>query len=402
MELTKEQKNRVLRTRELFIKDFKVEPADYFQSCGRLEIIGNHVDYNSGCLINTNAGNLNIFASAGKADSLITIKSEGYPDTIVDINKLEYVKSEEETSVALIKGLLKKLVDNGYKIGGLNVEMNSSIYKGGGVSSSASFSVLIGKMISYYYNKDKIPGMTIAKSSRWAENNYFGKGSGLQDQIGCMAEGFAFNDYKDQENPQIAVFPAKLGDYHIFLIDTKTDHAESQGGFQSIVSDMNSISRHFNVKYLNEIPFEEFMDEYAKVENRPQRSWCRAYHFLTEVKRVKRAYKDLLEGDVKSFLGELNDSGLSSEYNLQSIVAEGHKTNNLKECLHIARSILKDGAIRVHGGGFGGTCIVFINKHEEKAFIEEMKKEFPIGNIIPVIINDKPLRQIDKNELGLK
>ena len=84
--LTELQKQRVLDTKELFVKEFKQEPTDFFQSCGRLEIIGNHVDYNGGKVINSSAGNLNIFASVCKNDGFIEIISEGYPTLHIDIN----------------------------------------------------------------------------------------------------------------------------------------------------------------------------------------------------------------------------------------------------------------------------------------------------------------------------
>ena len=397
--LTEFQKNRVLETKDLFVKEFKMEPTDFFQSCGRLEIIGNHVDYNGGKVINSSAGNLNIFASSSKRDGEIVIISEGYPRLVIDINDTVYRKEEEETSLGLVRGILARFKFLGYKIGGFNLSMNSTIYKGGGVSSSASYCCLICKLLSYYYNDDKLDTIEIAKISRWSENNYFGKGSGLQDEIGCCAKDFAITDYKNQEEPVVSYFNVDLGDYHILLIDTKTDHSESQGGFQSIVSDMQEISKHFHVPYLIDIPFDTFMKEYEEGDNKNKRNWNRAYHFLTEVQRVDRAYEALSHNNIKDFLKEFNDSGLSSENYLKSIVAEGQESNNLLVALHMGREILKDGAIRVHGGGFGGTCMVWVNKNEEEEFKKKMSVKFPLDQIIPVFPSNDPLRKISKEEL---
>jgi galactokinase len=137
--LSATQKTNALKTRELFAEHFNCEPTDTFQSCGRLEIIGNHVDYNGGQVINSSAGNLNIYTSTRKYDGKIIVKSEGYPDLVVDLNDIEYRKEEEETSVALVKGILSRFLALGYCIGGFQCEMKSTIYKGGGVSSSASY-----------------------------------------------------------------------------------------------------------------------------------------------------------------------------------------------------------------------------------------------------------------------
>lgn len=397
--LTELQKQRVLDTKELFVKEFKQEPTDFFQSSGRLEIIGNHVDYNGGKVINSSAGNLNIFASVCKNDGFIEIISEGYPTLHIDINDTKYRKEEEETSAGLVRGILFRFNQLGHKIGGFKLAMNSNIYRGGGVSSSASYCCLICKILSYYYNNDSLDVIEIAKISRWSENNYFGKGSGLQDEIGCCAKDFAITDYKDQENPVVTYFNVNLGDYHILLIDTKTDHSESQGGFQSIVTDMQEISQYFKVPYLIDIPFDKFMVEYNKGDNSTKRNWNRAYHFLTEVQRVDRAYEALKKSDIKAFLKEFNDSGLSSENYLKSIVAEGQTSNNLLVALHMGREILHDGAIRVHGGGFGGTCMVWVNKNEEEEFKKKMSIKFPLDQIIPVFPSEDPLRRIAIEEL---
>lgn len=398
--LTVNQKENILRTKELFLKHYNEEPTDFFKSCGRLEIIGNHVDYNGGSVINSSAGNLNILTSVKKSDdNKIVVKSEGYPDLVVDLNDIEYREEEIETSVALVKGILTRFKALGYQVGGFKVEMMSTIYKGGGVSSSASYCVMICKILSYYYNNDSLDVVTMAKISKWSENNFFGKGSGLQDEIGCCAKGFVISDYRDQENPLINQFDVNLGNYKILLLDTRTDHSESQGGFQQLVSDMHEVATYLGVEYLIEVPMERFMVEYNKPEHKDARNWNRAYHFMTEVERVQRAYVALKNSDIESFLVEFNASGLSSELKLKSIVAEGSETNNLLEALHLGRASIKKGAIRVHGGGFGGTCMIFIDKDEEESFKEKMSVKFGLDQFIDVEPSDDPLAHFKAEDL---
>ena len=97
---------------------------------------------------------------------------------------------------------------------------------------------------------------------------------------------------------------------------------------------------------------------------------------------------------------EFNASGLSSENYLKSIVAEGSVTNNLLEALHLGREVIKDGAIRVHGGGFGGTCMIFINKDEEESFKEKMSVKFPLDQFIHVEPSSDPLRRIPDEDFN--
>ena len=313
----------------------------------------------------------------------------------------EYKEEEKETSTAFVKGIVARFKQLGYNVGGFKVEMMSTIYKGGGVSSSAAYCVLICKILSYYFNNDSLDSVTMAKISKWSENNYFGKGSGLLDQIGCCSKGFVRSDFLDQENPVINECSVNLGNYKILLLDTKTDHSESQGGFQQLVADMHEIAEYFGVDYLIQVSKDRFMEEYNKPGHIGSRNWDRAYHFMTEVERVDRAYKALQVNDIEAFLVEINESGLSSELKLKNIVSEGHETNNLLEALHLGRASIKKGAIRVHGGGFGGTCLIFIDKDEEVEFKRLMSVKFPLDQFIEVEPSTNPLARFAPSDLDL-
>jgi galactokinase len=155
------------------------------------------------------------------------------------------------------------------------------------------------------------------------------------------------------------------------------------------------------VDYLIQVSKERFMEEYNKPEHINERNWNRAYHFMTEVERVDRAYKALQNNDIEAFLVEITESGLSSELKLKNIVSEGHETNNLLEALHLGRASIKKGAIRVHGGGFGGTCLIFIDKDEEEAFKQLMSVKFPLDQFVEVEPSNNPLARFSPEEVGL-
>lgn len=399
--LSENEKSRLLKTKRIFEEHYSTEPTDFFKSTGRLEIIGNHLDYNGGHVINSSVDNLNIMCSAKKLEGNdIRIISEGYPDLCVNLNQLEFDVKEKETTKGLVKGILARMKEVGVKIGAFEAVIDSNIVKGGGVSSSAAYSVLFCKIISYYYNNDSVDTIEIAKISRYSENNYFGKGSGLQDQIGCCSKGFSITDYRDQQNPIVSSYKVDLGDYDIVLIDSKTPHDDSQSAFDSIVNDMKEVAMYFNKPYLIDIAYEDFMKEYNKGDRKETRAWNRARHFFEENTRVLGAAECLKNNDVKSFLKYFAESSMSSEYLLKSIVLEGQDTNNLKEALHYGREIVVDGAVRVHGGGFGGTMICFINKHEKKSFEDKMAAKFGRDSIIEVYPCSNPLRKIDVSELN--
>ena len=163
---------------------------------------------------------------------------------------------------------------------------------------------------------------------------------------------------------------------------------------------MHEVATYFGVEYLIELTKEQFLNEYNKPEHKDQRAWNRAYHFMTEVERVAKAYNALQENDIEAFLVEINASGLSSELKLKNIVSEGHDTNNLLEALHLGRASINKGAIRVHGGGFGGTCLIFIDKDEEESFKQKMSVKFPLDQFIEVEPSTNPLARFSAEEGG--
>lgn len=394
--MNQDELKRVERIKKLF-SDYYHQDADLvIKSCGRLEILGNHTEYSSGCVINASTDNLSILVAAKKVDDgKIVVKSEGYDDFTVDINDIEVNKyTDTETSYGLVKGVLKYFKDHNFLTGGMKVYVTSTIFKGAGVSSSSSFAVVIGKLLSYFYNEDKIPHIKLAFCAKWAENNYFGKNSGIQDALGCISDGVELLDCKDQENPIITHFDSHLDDYAILLINSLTNHANKEAGeaFQSIVDDYKYIASLYNQKYLRFIPRDDFMKLFESDGNKNKRAFKRAYHYLNELDRVEKAYQGLLRGDVKTFLQCENESGLSNENLLCNVTLESEETNSLKEVIHRGRELLKDGSIRVHGGGFGGASITFINKKDKEAYIEEMAKLVGRNNICEVVISHEPLK----------
>ena len=128
--------------------------------------------------------NLDAIAVVSKSDDgICKITSEGYGETIVDVNDLDINPTEIGTSKALIKGVLKGLTDREYLIGGFKAYITSDVTNGAGLSSSAAFETLIGTIINYAYNEGRLDAVTNAIIGQFAENVYFGKPCGLMVQI---------------------------------------------------------------------------------------------------------------------------------------------------------------------------------------------------------------------------
>ena len=155
----------------------------YFSAPGRTEVGGNHTDHNHGKVLAASV-NLDVIAVVEPTDdNIITIKSEGFPEDSVDISDLSVHENEKNSSAALIRGVAAGFKNNGLNIGGFKAYTTSNVMKGSGLSSSAAFEVLIGNILSGIYNAGSVSAVKIAQIAQYAENEYFGKPSGLMDQM---------------------------------------------------------------------------------------------------------------------------------------------------------------------------------------------------------------------------
>ena len=375
---------------DLFIERFGIEPTDYFSSSGRIELLGNHTDHNHGRVL-TSAVNLDMLAATTKrADNKVIAYSKGYEVMEVDIDDLSMHQEEVSKSIGMIRGCLKGMKDLGYNIGGFNLFMNSTVFGGAGVSSSAAFELLFCEVLNYYYNDDKASRVDMAKASQYSEVNYFGKPCGLLDQMAISLGGVNHIDFFDVENPVIEHVEPVLEGYDIVIVNTGGDHSNLTSHYADIKDDMKKVSNYFNKDYLSEIDEKEFYAELPGIRKFAKgRAILRAIHFFDENKRVDIAYKALQNNDIETFLKCINASGESSYKLLQNCYYGGDKEQGVTLGLTLSKKVLRNGAVRVHGGGFAGTILAFVKKEQTSGYVTLMNKVFGDNNA--VVVNLRPL-----------
>ena len=226
--------------RKEFSYFYKEDPTHYIDTGGRFEICGNHTDHNHGLCLVANCS-LRIKAFVKKHDTKVKIKSQGYSFFEFSVNDLAYDPKEQNKTLLLAKGILFKLKEQGYKIGGFEAYISSDIPDGSGVSSSAAIESLFGYIVSYLYNDGKISPLVIAKTGQFSENNYFGKPSGLLDQIGTSFDSFNYIDFKNIDNPTISTLPFNFP-LTLYLIKSVGDHANLTPLYAAIPANMNKVA----------------------------------------------------------------------------------------------------------------------------------------------------------------
>ena len=366
-----------------FENAFEKEPENIFSCGGRFEILGNHTDHNHGlCLAAT--CNLAITAGVSKVkDNVVTFKSKGYDPDVADLSNLKPVPEENGRSQGLIRGVASYLVSHGYKVGGFNGYSESTIFPGAGVSSSAAFELLIGQIFNELYNEGKISKLELAKAGQYAENVFFGKASGLLDQIGVAFGNIAFIDFEDIKNPKVEEIPFPFDDLHFVIINTGGSHAALSHLYSAIPQDMYNAAKKGGVNFLRETTFNN-LKGLSDIEA------SRARHFYSENERVRKAVEAIKNKDQKTFLRMINESRISSTDDLKNMMVENQYIGSPLEACDLFMQVTEGkGAIKINGGGFAGSVIAVINSDLLPKVLKEMGRKYGKQNVVEVFVREK-------------
>ena len=350
-----------------FAKTFESQPEALFSAPGRTEVGGNHTDHQHGRVLAA-AVDLDILAAAAPNQSgMIRVQSQGYPLIVVDLGELTPKTEEQNTSAALIRGVAARMAAMGCPLqnAGLDVYMTSTVPGGSGLSSSAAFEVLIGTMLNDLFWDGKCTPVEIAQIGQYAENVFFGKPCGLMDQTASSVGGVVAIDFADTAHPVVEQISLDLhaNGYALCILNSGAGHADLTSEYAAITNELKAVCRCFGKEVLREVPEEAFLSALPEVRKAAgDRAANRAFHIYAENRRAEAEGQALRDGDFDRFLSLVRDSGRSSAMYLQNVIPTGQTTaQELMVTIALCESILAGrGAVRVHGGGFGGTAQAFV------------------------------------------
>ncbi len=357
-----------------------------FSSPGRTEIVGNHTDHNHGKAIGGSVS-IDIACAVQPWDKdEVLIESQGFPAFSASLSDTEVDENKYGTSEALLKGIIRGFKDRGYKVGGFFARMQSDILKGAGISSSAAFELLLCEIFNAMYNEDKISFTECAIIGQFAENVFFGKPSGLLDQLTITRGGISMMDFK-KPFPDSYAAEWHFDDLWLVIINCGGDHCNLTGEYAAIRQEMNAIAGFFGKETLIDVDENAFNENLVVLRDKfGGRAVLRAMHFFDENKRVENACKYLSGSDEEKFLGVINASGESSYTLLQNCYPAGDTAQNVPFALAV---VSRDPAVvarRIHGGGFAGTILTFVRTADKNAYVSRMEKIFGKENVFPTTI----------------
>ena len=374
-------RERYARLLGLHRQHFRAGPLYALSAPGRAEIIGNHTDHNRGRVLAA-AINLDTAAVVSPREDLrVRLFSEGYGLIELGLDNLKPGAQQAGSSAALIAGVAEGLVKRGYSIGGFDAVVGSQVLSGSGLSSSAAFEVLVCYIFDVLFNGSSVDFISRAQIGQYAENVHFGKPSGLMDQMASSSGGLVAIDFREAI-PQVDTirFSYREVGYAMVIVNTGGSHDNLTEAYAAIPREMKAAAAVLGGETLSEVPFETFTDNLRRVrEEAGDRALLRALHFYQENRRVAQAADALREGNLPAFFKAVNESGLSSETQLQNIHVN-EKEQPMALALALARETLRgQGACRVHGGGFAGTTLNFVPLDMLEGFTHAMEALFGPG-----------------------
>ena len=373
-----------------FSKIYGQDKAEYFTAPGRTEIIGNHTDHNGGKVI---AGSINldtIGAAYPNGTQVIRITSEGYRDEIVvDLTKLSKSNYKKGTA-ALVAGMMEGAQKNGFETGGFDAYVSTNVIAAAGVSSSASFEMLICTIIDYFFNESKMSFNDYAKVGQYAENVYWDKASGMMDQMACAVGGPVLFDFADRNDLKYRKLDFSYGkfDHKLVIVNTGKGHADLSQEYSEIPGEMKAAAKVLGAELLHETTLENLLAHVNEIQD--DRAILRSIHFFEETSRVERAAEAIGKADYEEFLKLMDESGRSSWELLQNCYC-------MKDCheqkiplvLALTQLFLNKiggGICRVHGGGFAGVIAAVVPENEMENYVEYISQYVGRENVYPMDI----------------
>src|SRR4030066_1100313 len=327
-------------------------------SPGRVNIIGEHTDYNLGLSINS-AINKYIFIAGYKNE---TDHVEVFSRHLNDSNDfaLRDIKFDKKTHwVNYIKGVLKEYIQQGFKISGFNIIIDSNLPVGAGVSSSASLEVGVAKFIEELFNL-KIDKIDTVKLCNSAENNFVGVNCGLMDQFSVTFGKESHVIYLNFKDLSYEYIPFDLEDNLILIINSKEERNLADTGYNKRREECNEavrlISGIIKDKSINSLS-DVNLEILCKLENKmPGKLLKRAKHVVTENNRVLLSKEYLLKGDIEKLGKVLFESHDSLRYDYEV------STEKLDYLVYEMKKIKGVYGARLMGAGFGGSIISIVKK----------------------------------------
>jgi len=353
-----------------FKKLFNAEPI-LVRSPGRINIIGEHTDYNGGFVMPAAIDKAIYVAISKREDDEIHLFSESYQQ--FDISSVKDLKKSENSWANYILGVADQLKERGYKLGGFNFYIDGDVPLGAGLSSSAAVECATGFALDQLFSLS-VPKMDIALIAQKAEQTFAGVNCGIMDQFASV---FGKKDQAimlDCRSMKHIYIPLKLDGYKLLLLNTNVKHALADSAYNKRRAQCEQgvawVKEHYpNVNTLRDVDL-SMLETYVKPKDLEVYTKCS--FVVREIGRLLTAAEQLENGNLEG-LGKLmfeTHEGLSKDYEVSC--------KELDFLVDAVKPIDEVLGARMMGGGFGGCTINIVKEEKIADLVEELAAKYQL------------------------
>jgi galactokinase len=344
----------IARTRAVFETAFGAAPAILVQAPGRVNLIGEHTDYNDGLVLPCAIDYRTVIAARERDDGVVRVIAADYGNAVDEYRLDEPITRLEDPMWAnYVRGVVRELVERGLPMRGMDLVIEGDVPQGAGLSSSASLSVAVGRLFATLPGFEQLSPIDIALIAQRAENDFVGCKCGNMDQI-ISASGVAGHalliDCRSLETQPVPI-PSGAA---IMIFNSHIARGLVDSAYNTRREQCEAAARHFGVPALRDVDLATLQARGAELDPVVLR---RARHVVTENARVAAAAEALAASDLARMGDLMEASHVSMRDDFEITVPA------IDQLVEIVKSVIgRAGGVRMTGGGFGG-CVVALVPH---------------------------------------
>ncbi|MDN3245767.1 MULTISPECIES: galactokinase [unclassified Streptomyces] len=354
---------------ERFRELYGAEPEGIWAAPGRVNLIGEHTDYNDGFVMPFALPHTVVAAVSRRDDGILRLHSADIDAGVVELRVADLTPESDRSWTAYPSGVVWALREAGHELTGADIHLASTVPSGAGLSSSAALEVVLALALNDLYSLG-LRGWQLARLCQRAENVYVGAPVGIMDQTAsaCCEAGHAlFLDTRDLSQRQIPFDLAAEG-MRLLVVDTQVKHSHSEGEYGKRRAGCEKGAALLGVDALRDVPYAELDAALERLADDEEVSRL-VRHVVTEDERVERVVALLESGDTRA---------------IGPVLVEGHASLrddfriSCPELDLVVDTALTSGALgaRMTGGGFGGSAIVLADASDVDAITKAVEESF--------------------------
>jgi galactokinase len=360
---------QVQHVRDAFAALYGTQPDGVWAAPGRVNLIGEHTDYNDGFVMPFALPHTALAAVSRRDDGVLRLHSSDIEGGVAELAVESLTPESDDDWTAYPAGVVWALREAGHAVTGADIHLTSTVPTGAGLSSSAALEVVVALALNDLYDLG-LPGWQLARLCQRAENVYVGAPTGIMDQTAsaCCEAGHAlFLDTRDLSQKQIPFDLAAEG-MRLLVVDTQVKHSHSGGEYGKRRAGCEKGAALLGVDALRDIPFADLDAALARLGDEEEvRRLVR--HVVTEDERVERVVRLLESGDTRAIGPVLTEGHASLRDDFQVSCPE------LDLVVETANASGALGA-RMTGGGFGGSAIVLAQAADVDTITKAVEEAF--------------------------